>query len=120
MPAAEEPKAGVSAEVLARSYRSLPSGFLKRAIWPLRSDQFLLTRVSAQGQSLPNWTFRTMSASPSIATELRTSRIGSFVPEAVMEAYSITSVAKPKTDVGISMPSIFAVFKFTTNSNLLD
>ena len=37
-----------------------------------------------------------------------------------MEAYSITSVAKPKTDVGISMPSIFAVFKFTTNSNLLD
>ena len=43
-----------------------------------------------------------------------------FGPEAVMEAYSITSVAKPKTDVGISMPSIFAVFKFTTNSNLLD
>ena len=48
------------------------------------------------------------------ATEVR------FGPEAVMEAYSITSVAKPKTDVGISMPSIFAVFKFTTNSNLLD
>jgi hypothetical protein len=44
-------------------------------------------------------------------------RVGS---EAVMAAYSITSVAKPKTDVGISMPSIFAVFKFTTNSNLLD
>jgi hypothetical protein len=42
------------------------------------------------------------------------------VPEAVMEAYSITSVAKPKTDVGISMPSIFAVFKFTPNSYLLD
>jgi hypothetical protein len=40
--------------------------------------------------------------------------------EAVMEAYSITSVAKPKTDAGISMPSIFVVFKFTTNSNLLD
>src|SRR6516165_6441419 len=35
-------------------------------------------------------------------------------------SYSITSVAKPKTDVGISMPSSFAVFKFTTNSNLLD
>jgi hypothetical protein len=40
--------------------------------------------------------------------------------EAVMGAYSITSVAKHKTDVGIPMPSIFAVFKLTTNSNLLD
>jgi hypothetical protein len=51
---------------------------------------------------------------------IRPDRLVRFVPEAVMEAYSITSVAKPKTDVGISMPSIFAVFKFTTNSNLLD
>jgi hypothetical protein len=55
-----------------------------------------------------------------IADSSRTSREVRKVPEAVMEAYSITSVAKPKTDVGISMPSIFAVFKFTTNSNLLD
>jgi len=39
MPAAEEPKAGVCAEVLARSYPSLPFGLVKRAIWPLPSDQ---------------------------------------------------------------------------------
>jgi hypothetical protein len=43
-----------------------------------------------------------------------------LVPKAGIGAYSITSVAKPKTDVGISTPSIFAVFMFTTNSNLLD
>jgi len=39
MPAAEDPKAGVCAEVLARSYPSLPFGLVKRAIWPLPSDQ---------------------------------------------------------------------------------
>ena len=61
-----------------------------------------------------------MSVFHPLATELRTLLEVRLVPEAVMEAYSITSVAKPKTDVGISMPSIFAVFKFTTNSNLLD
>jgi hypothetical protein len=54
---------------------------------------------------------------PDIAQRSRHVR---FAPEAVMEAYSITSVAKPKTAAGISMPTIFAVFKFTTNSNLLD
>jgi hypothetical protein len=39
MPAAEEPKPGICAEVLARSYSSLPFALLKRAIWPLPSDQ---------------------------------------------------------------------------------
>ena len=60
------------------------------------------------------------SALPPKADIRVTHRHVCYGPEAVMEAYSITSVAKPKTDVGISMPSIFAVFKFTTNSNLLD
>ena len=44
-----------------------------------------------------------------------------FTPEiADIAAYSITSLAKPRTDAGISRPSIFAVFMLTTNSNLLD
>jgi hypothetical protein len=34
--------------------------------------------------------------------------------------YSMTSLANPKIDAGMSTPSAFAVFKFTTNSNLLD
>jgi hypothetical protein len=59
MPAAEEPKAGVCAEVLARSYPSLPFGLLKRAIWPLRSDQLpglplrVKSVVLAVGRPLP-------------------------------------------------------------------
>jgi hypothetical protein len=51
---------------------------------------------------------------------VRAGRHVSKVPTGDIVAYSITSVAKPKTDVGISTPSIFAVFMFTTNSNLLD
>jgi len=41
MPAAEKPKAGVCAKVLARRYRSLPSGRLKRAIWPLHGAELV-------------------------------------------------------------------------------
>jgi hypothetical protein len=61
-----------------------------------------------------------MSGFHPIATEPRTSLEVRVVPTGDIGAYSITSVAKPKTDVGISTPSIFAVFIFTTNSNLLD
>ena len=48
--AAEEPKAGVCTEVLATAAISLPFGFLKRAIWPLRSNQLSLAGASVQGQ----------------------------------------------------------------------
>ena len=36
------------------------------------------------GQSRPNWAVRATSGLPPIATELRTSRIGSFVPRAAI------------------------------------
>lgn len=36
--------------------------------------------MSDSGQSLPKWVVRATSVFPPIATELRTSRIGSFVP----------------------------------------
>jgi hypothetical protein len=61
-----------------------------------------------------------MSAVAHTTDSSRTSGHVREVPKAGIGAYSITSVAKPKTDVGISTPSIFAVFMFTTNSNLLD
>lgn len=48
MPAAEKPKAGVCAKG-ARSHPSFRFGLLKRAIWPLPSDQLPLTRASAPG-----------------------------------------------------------------------
>jgi len=76
--------------------------------------------MSAKGQKQTFGESKRMSASTPKADIRVTRRHVRSGPEAVMEAYSITSVAKPKTDVGISMPSIFAVFKFTTNSNLLD
>src|SRR5207244_7006491 len=37
--------------------------------------------LSAMGHSRPNWTVCAMSGLPPVATELRTSRIGSFVPQ---------------------------------------
>ena len=43
-------------------------------------------RMSAMGQRLPNRAFRAMSVLPPVATGLRTSRIGRFVPEAVIPA----------------------------------
>ena len=46
MPAAEEPKAGVCAEVLARSYPSLPFGLLKA---PFGRCGAINSRASAQG-----------------------------------------------------------------------
>ena len=38
--------------------------------------------MSVVGQALPIWTFWAMSGLPPVATKLRTSRIGSFVPRA--------------------------------------
>ena len=61
-----------------------------------------------------------MSALPPIADMCGATRDVRFVPKADIAAYSITSLAKPRTDAGISRPSIFAVFMLTTNSNLLD
>jgi len=48
MPAAEEPQAGVCAEVLARSYPSPPVGLLKA---PFRRCGAIRSRTSAQGAS---------------------------------------------------------------------
>jgi hypothetical protein len=44
--------------------------------------------TSALGPSRPNWAVRAMSGFPPIATGLRTSRIGSFVPIAAVSAPS--------------------------------
>jgi hypothetical protein len=46
------------------------------ASWPSFDRQ----AMSGSGQTLPNQTFRPMSGLPPVATELRTCRIGSFVP----------------------------------------
>jgi len=62
MPAAEAPKAGVCAEVLARSYPSLPFGLLKRAIWPLRSDQLRLAGLPLRVQAVWKYLNRVQSS----------------------------------------------------------
>ena len=82
MPAAEEPKAGVCTEVLARGYSSLPFGFLKRAIWPLRSNQLPLAGASAQGHSRDFDGLPMTSGLPPEADIVTTGRHVSKVPKA--------------------------------------
>ena len=43
--------------------------------------------ASVVGQALPDWAFGTMFGLPLVATETRTSRIGSFVPVADIQEY---------------------------------
>jgi hypothetical protein len=38
-------------------------------------------------------------------------------PDGLAPRYSITSLARTRSEVGISIPSAFAVFKFSSNSN---
>ena len=76
--------------------------------------------MSGQGQKRGFERRPITSGLPPTTDILGVRRHVSKVPKAGIGAYSITSVAKPKTDVGISTPTFFAVFIFTTNSNLLD
>jgi hypothetical protein len=68
---------------------------------------------TASGHTRPNWAVRATSGLPPIATELRTSRIGSFVPLAeVTRFYSITSSARTSSVGGTVIPIERAVFRF--------
>ena len=48
--------------------------------------------MSELGQSLPSWAFRIMSGLPPVAPELRTPRIGSFVPYTDLAGLAVQKV----------------------------